>query len=85
MLPPCRSTIFLQIASPIPVPANSSRLWSLWNIPKIRVKYLGSIPNPLSFTAKLHPLSPFLAAETCTFGMSAPWYLMAFPMRFWNS
>ena len=28
MLPPCRSTIFLQIANPMPVPANSSRLCS---------------------------------------------------------
>ena len=26
MLPPCRSTIFLQMAKPMPVPANSSRL-----------------------------------------------------------
>jgi hypothetical protein len=28
ILPPCRSTIFLQMASPTPVPANSSRLCS---------------------------------------------------------
>jgi len=28
MLPPCRSTIFLQMANPIPVPSNSSRLCS---------------------------------------------------------
>ena len=26
MVPPCRSTIFLQMANPMPVPANSSRL-----------------------------------------------------------
>ena len=40
MVPPCRSTIFLQIASPMPVPANSSRLCSRWNMPKILSKYL---------------------------------------------
>src|SRR5208282_5740276 len=44
MLPPCRSTIFLQIAKPMPVPANSSRLCRRWNIPKIFSKYCGSIP-----------------------------------------
>src|SRR5450755_2150083 len=39
MLPPCRSTIFLQMAKPIPVPANSSRLCRRWNMPKIFSKY----------------------------------------------
>ena len=52
MLPPCRSTIFLQIARPMPVPANSSRLCSRWNMPKILSKYCGSIPSPLSLHRK---------------------------------
>src|SRR5229473_4902463 len=82
MLPPCRSTIFLQMASPIPVPANSSRLCSRWNIPKIFSKYCASIPNPLSFTEKIHFFPPFLAAEMCTRGIPGLWYLMALPTRF---
>src|SRR5476649_1099634 len=51
ILPPCRSTIFLQMASPMPVPANSSRLCRRWNMPKILSKYWASIPSPLSRTA----------------------------------
>src|SRR5208282_6903441 len=50
MVPPCRSTIFLQMAKPMPVPANSSRLCNRWNMPNIFSKYCGLIPNPLSFT-----------------------------------
>src|SRR6185369_2719437 len=84
--PPCRSTIFLQIASPMPVPANSSRLCSRWNMPKIFSKYCGSIPSPLSFTANIHLSSPLRVTETCTWGTPPGcWYLMAFPTRFWNS
>src|ERR1700722_1738119 len=82
MTPPCLSTIFLQMANPIPVPANASRLCSLWNMPKILSKYCGSIPSPLSFTAKSHCLPPFLAAEMCTRGTPDFWYLMALPTRF---
>ena len=70
MLPPCRSTIFLQMAKPMPVPANSSRLWSRWNMPKILSKYCGSIPSPLSFTENIHFLPPFLAAEMWILGDS---------------
>src|SRR5580700_1571985 len=69
ILPPCRSTIFLQMASPMPVPANSSRLCSRWNMPKILSKYCGSIPNPLSFTEKIHFIPLFLAAEMCIRGI----------------
>src|SRR6202034_1112948 len=69
--PPCLSTIFLQIASPIPVPANSSRLCSRWNITKIISKYCGSIPSPLSRTEKVHFAPPFLLAEMCIFGVPA--------------
>src|SRR5271170_6829743 len=71
MLPPCRSTIFLQMAKPMPVPANSSRLCSRWNTPKILSKYCGSIPSPLSFTENVHLLPPFLLAEMCIFGTPA--------------
>src|ERR1700687_1814823 len=82
MVPPCRSTIFLQMANPMPVPANSSRLCNRWNTPKILSKYCGSIPNPLSFTEKIHCFPPFLAAEMCTRGIPGFWYLMALPTRF---
>src|SRR5580693_436455 len=82
MLLLCRSTIFLQMANPMPVPANSSRLWSRWNIPKIFSKYCGSIPRPLSFTENVHLLPPFRAAEMCTLGIPGLWYLMALPTRF---
>src|ERR1700682_861113 len=66
MLPPCRSTIFLQMANPMPVPANSSRLCSRWNMPKIFSKYCESIPSALSCTENIHFLSPFWVAEMCT-------------------
>src|SRR5271154_1633504 len=69
MLPPWRSTIFLQMASPIPVPANSSRLWSRWNIPKIRSKYSESIPSPLSFTENSHILLSSSTADMWTKGI----------------
>ena len=52
--PPCRSTIFLTTASPIPVPSYSSWVWRRWNISKIRSKYPGSIPIPLSCDRELH-------------------------------
>src|SRR5271154_742270 len=82
MLPPWRSTIFLQIANPMPVPANSSRLWSRWNMPKILSKYCGSMPRPLSFTENIHFFPPSMAAEMCIRGSPGFWYLMALPMRF---
>jgi signal transduction histidine kinase len=82
MSPPCRSTIFLQMANPMPVPANSSRLCSRWNMPKILSKYCGSIPSPLSRTENIHFLSPSSAAVTCTLGIPGLWYLMALPTRF---
>src|SRR5207253_509299 len=45
--PRWRSTIFLQIASPTPVPAYSSRVWSRWNATKMRSRCFGSMPMPL--------------------------------------
>src|SRR5680860_384773 len=82
MLPPCRSTIFLQMANPMPVPANLSLLCSRWNMPKIFSKYCESIPSPLSCTENTHFFLPFLAAEMCTRGTPGLWYLMALPTRF---
>src|ERR1051326_8666303 len=51
MRPPCRCTIFWQIAKPIPVPEYDDKECSLLKIPKICVAYCGSIPIPLSATA----------------------------------
>src|ERR1700734_896969 len=80
--PPCRSTIFLQIANPTPVPSNSSRLCNRWNMPKIFSKYCASIPSPLSSTENIHFFWPFIEAEMCTRGTPGPWYLMALPTRY---
>src|ERR1700733_7649536 len=63
ILPPCRSTIFLQIANPMPVPSKSSRLCRRWNMPKILSKYCDSIPSPLSSTENIHFSQLFLVAE----------------------
>ena len=52
--PPCRSTILLQIASPIPVPGYLSRPCSRWKIRKIRSWCSGAMPMPLSRTEKSH-------------------------------
>src|SRR5665647_224939 len=60
--PPCLSTIFLQIASPMPVPGYSSFLCSLLKTSKIFPEYCGSIPIPLSCTENNHSLS-FFSAE----------------------
>src|ERR1700730_13436295 len=82
ILPPSRSTIFLQMANPIPVPSNSLRPCSRWKRTKILSKYWGSIPRPLSRTEKIHSGPPFFEAEMCTWGLSALRYLIAFPTRF---
>ena len=39
MRPPCRSTIFLQMAKPMPVPGYSSRPCRRWKMMKMRSKY----------------------------------------------
>src|SRR3984893_16195679 len=66
ILPPSRSSIFLQMANPIPVPLNSLGPCNRWKRMKILSKYRGSIPKPLSRTEKIHSLQPFFVAETCT-------------------
>src|ERR1043166_4234879 len=52
--PPRRSTILLQMASPIPVPGYSVPVCSRWKIAKIRSRCSGVIPIPLSRTEKSH-------------------------------
>src|ERR1700690_2021195 len=66
ILPPSRSTIFLQMAKPIPVPLNSCCPCNRWKIMKIFSRYWGEIPKPLSRTEKIHSLPPFFVAERCT-------------------
>src|SRR5712692_993393 len=51
MTPPCFSTIFLQIASPIPVPGCSAPCKRL-NTPKIFSWYADAMPKPLSRTER---------------------------------
>src|SRR5215213_4396447 len=50
IVPPCRSTILRQTASPIPVPSYSVRPCRRWKGVKIRSRYLTSKPMPLSST-----------------------------------
>src|SRR5215813_1603544 len=52
--PPWRSTIFLQIANPMPVPGYSLRECNRWKIWKIRSACCGSRPMPLSSTENTH-------------------------------
>src|SRR5712692_10871806 len=82
--PPCCSTIFLQMANPIPVPSYSSRLWSRWKIRKIRSRYFASMPTPLSCTENTHS-RPWGSAATRISGRRSLQNLRAFPIRFWKS
>src|SRR5713226_1198098 len=82
--PPCCSTIFLQMANPIPVPGYSSRLWSRWKIRKIRSRYFASMPTPLSCTENTHS-RPWGSAATRISGRRSLQNLRAFPIRFWKS
>src|SRR5712692_2588038 len=82
--PPCCSTIFLQMAKPIPVPSYSSRLCKRWKIRKIRSRYCGSIPMPLSCTEKTHS-GPWRSAPTRISGRPSLQNLRALPIRFWKS
>src|SRR6266550_2681340 len=69
--PPWRSTIFLLMANPMPVPENSSRACKRWNMTKIRSKYCEAIPIPLSRTEKVNSFS-FFAEKICMQGISGP-------------
>ena len=70
---------------PMPVPANSSRLCSRWNMPKILSKYCGSIPSPLSCTENFHSFHRSWRRRCGPSGIPGLWYLMALPTKFWNS
>src|ERR1700722_591392 len=50
MVPPCSSTIFLQTASPIPVPVYASRPCRRWKITNTFSANSGATPMPLSVT-----------------------------------
>ncbi len=65
-------------------PRTPSRLWSRWKMPKIRSKYSGSMPMPLSWTAKRQPC-PQSRGRRRGPRRSAPRNLIALPTRFWNS
>ena len=45
--PPCRSTIFLQMASPMPLPERSERGWSRRKMPNTFSAYCGSISDAI--------------------------------------
>ena len=71
ILPPCRSMMRLQIASPIPVPG-SSRPCRRLKIPKIRSWYRGSMPIPLSRTLITHSSSELLRTDVDFRSVFAP-------------
>jgi hypothetical protein len=50
MRPPCRWIIRCTVASPMPVPGNSSSRWRRWKAPKSLSAYRISNPPPLSRT-----------------------------------
>src|SRR5205085_5703245 len=84
MRPPWRSTTFLQMARPMPVPGYSPIVCNRWNSMKMRSKYCGSMPMPLSAIVRCH--SPALSsAETWMRGTPWPLNLSALPIRFWKS
>ena len=66
ILPPCSSTIFRQIVSPIPLPSNSAALCKGSKGLKILFRYLGSNPIPLSCMVILQPNS---LSSHCTLTM----------------
>ncbi len=85
MSPPCRSTILLQMARPIPVPSYSPLACSRWNILKIRSACRGSMPIPLSFTEKTQPDPPVRAPMWISGTDPGFWNFSPFPMRFWKT
>src|SRR5258706_555245 len=84
MRPPWRSTTFLQMARPMPVPGYSPIVCRRWNSMKMRSKYCGSMPMPLSAMVRCHSPS-CSSAETWMRGTPWPRNLRALPIRFWNS
>src|SRR5439155_26831712 len=84
MRPPWRSTIFLTMARPTPVPGYASRVCRRWNISKTRSRLRGSMPMPLSAISKCQ-CSPSLRARISMRGAASPRNFSALAMRFWNS
>ena len=70
MRPPWRSTIFLQIASPMPVPSTSSWRCRRWSRTKMRSWWRGWMPGPSSET-ETSQSSPRRNASACTRGAVA--------------
>src|ERR1700719_3666002 len=61
IFPPLCSTIFLQIARPIPLPGYSVRAWRRWKTTKIFSAYSGAMPIPLPLTLNNHCWPAFSA------------------------
>ena len=57
MRPPCRSTIFLHTARPMPCPSYSSAAWARWKASKIWSRSAAGMPMPSSATVDLHPVA----------------------------
>ena len=91
-VPPCDSTIPLQIASPSPRPPYLRVILvsPCWNGSKIRGRISGSIPIPVSETSmtRLSPRSPCSFRERIVIAPPSGVNLMAFLIRFqitcWN-
>src|SRR5580658_2763566 len=83
IFPPQCSTIFLQMANPIPLPRYSVRVCRRWKTTKIFSACSGAMPIPLSLTLNNH-CSPAFSACTEIIGRSCPRNLIAFPIRFWK-
>src|SRR5208283_4593330 len=80
--PPCRLTIRLTLANPIPVPSNSDVLCSLWKTPKSLSAPRGSKPTPLSriwITTASSCLAHRTSITACSLGRV---YLSALSRRF---
>src|SRR5204863_1582512 len=85
MRPPWRSATFLQIARPMPVPGYSPIACSRWNSMKMRSKYCGSMPMPLSAMLMCHSPASSTAPTWIWGARSLLRNLSALPMRFWNT
>lgn len=77
--------ILLQSDRPIPLPLYSFLLCNCWNITKMRSKYCGSMPMPLSRMENSH-LSSFCSQPMWIWGvLSLLRYLMALVTRLRNT
>src|ERR1051325_1709818 len=85
MRPPWRSATFLQMARPMPVPGYSPMACSRWNSMKMRSKYCGSMPMPLSATLMCHSPASSCAPTWMWGARSLLRNLSALPIRFWNT